>query len=532
MNRNKNLKVWQPLLFSLTMIAGVYLGYSMRDNMPGKSFFSIDKSSPLQEVMSLVQNKYVDDVKVNALSDTAIVAILSKLDPHSVFIPAAELQSVNEELAGNFYGIGIEYSILNDTVNVVNVLADGPSAKAGIQIGDKLIKVGDSLIAGTKITSTGIRALLKGDADSKVTVTLLRKGTIKSFTIVRGVIPVSSVDASYIIADSIGYIRLNKFSELTYREFMLSMEALQKQGLKSLILDLRGNGGGVLEQATAIADEFLDGDKLITYTEGVHSPKKEYRCMHPGAFEEGKLIVLADEGTASASEILIGALQDWDRAIIIGRRTFGKGLVQQQYDLSDGSALRLTIARYYTPIGRSIQRPYTDGDKAYYDEISNRFHDGEVLSADSVKNDTTKIFKTIHGKTVYGGGGITPDIFIPLDTSGFSSSVAAIYIKGIISDFAYLYYVQNKDRLNGYKTIAAFDKQFSFTEDDWQSFVTTVAKDSISVSNISPKEKSDIILRIRSSIAREIWHNEGFYETMNTDDDGVKKAIEIVTGRK
>jgi carboxyl-terminal processing protease len=524
----KNLKFLQPLLFSITMIVGVYLGYNMRDSMPGKSFFSIDKTSPLLQVMSLIQNKYVDDVKVNQLSDTAITAILTKLDPHSVFIPAAELQGVNEELAGNFYGIGIEFSILKDTINVLNVLPGGPSDKAGIQIGDKFIRVDDSLVAGIKITADGVRKLLKGDASSKVTVTLLRNGAIKSYTLIRGMIPVSSVDASYMIADSIGYIRLNKFSELTYREFMLSLEALQKQGLKSLILDLRGNGGGVLEQATAIADEFLDGDKLITYTEGLHSPKKEYRCMHPGAFEEGKLIVLADEGTASASEILMGALQDWDRATIIGRRSFGKGLVQQQYDLSDGSALRLTIARYYTPIGRSIQRSYADGDKAYYDEINNRFHNGEVLSLDSIKNDTTKTYKTMHGKTVYGGGGITPDVFIPFDTSDFSLSMSKIYLSGTIGDFAYMYYVQNKKRLSVYKTITDFDKQFLFTEDDWKLFTTAIAKDSIAVNNISPKEKAAITLRIKSSIAREIWRSEGFYETMNTGDDGINKALNIL----
>jgi carboxyl-terminal processing protease len=524
----KNSRIWQPLVLSITMVIGIYLGFTMRGNMPGRSFFSLDKSSPLLQVMSLIQNKYVDDVTMNKLSDTAIVAMLSKLDPHSVFIPAEELQNVNEELAGNFYGIGIEFSVIKDTINVLNVVPDGPSAKAGIQIGDKIIKVDDSLVAGIKIKSDDVRKLLKGNVESKVTVSVLRSGTIKPISIVRGMIPVSSVDASYIITDSIGYIRLNKFSELTYREFMLSLEALQKKGMKSLILDLRGNGGGVLDQATAIADEFLSGDKLITYTEGLHSPKKEYRCLHPGAFEEGKLIVLADEGSASASEILMGALQDWDRATIIGRRTFGKGLVQQQYDLSDGSALRLTIARYYTPIGRSIQRPYLNGGKAYYAEISDRFHDGEMSSVDSVKHDTTKVFKTMGGKVVYGGGGISPDIFIPLDTSNYSPAISIIYISGLVGDFGYTYYVQNKDRLSAYKTVADFDKQFVFTEADWQLFTATVAKDSINVNNITPKEKSNMVLRIKASIARELWRNEGYFETMNTDDDGVNKAIQIL----
>ncbi len=525
---NKKIQVWLPLLFSIAVVAGMLIGYRLRDTQPGKNFFSLEKSRPLQEVLNLINSKYVDEVKLNALSDSAIISILNKLDPHSVFIPADDLQSVNEDIAGKFFGIGIEFNIFDDTLHVLNVLPNGPSFVAGIKIGDKVVSVDDSVIAGKKISTDKIRKLLRGDIGTKVTVNIFRNGGLLPITITRGIIPVSSVDASYIIKDSTGYIRLNKFSQVTYREFMQSLEALQKQGLNKLILDLRGNGGGVLEEATAIADEFLAGDKLITYTEGKHFPKREYRCQREGLFEKGGLVVLADEGSASASEVLMGALQDWDRATIIGRRSFGKGLVQEQYDLSDGSALRLTIARYYTPIGRSIQRSYTNGQKAYYDEIGNRFHDGETSSADSVKNDTSKVYTTKNGKKVYGGGGITPDFFIPLDTAFYSSSAARIYSKGTIGNYAYLYYLKNQASLNAFKTPADYIKTFSFTEQDWQQFTLQAAKDSIVLSNVNAKEKANLITRIKSSIARQRWRNEGFYEMLNTQDDAIQKALEVL----
>lgn len=526
---NKKLQVWLPLLLSVTMIIGMILGYRMRDSMPGRNFFSLDRSYPLQEVLNLIRNKYVDQVKVNDLTDTAISAILDKLDPHSVFISAEKVEGVNEDIAGNFFGIGVEFDLLEDTINVINVVPDGPSFKAGIKTGDKFIKVNDSLIAGRKLSTEAIKKLLKAGGGSQVVVEILRNSELKKITITRGLIPVSSVDAAYMIKDDIGYIRLNKFSQLTYREFMEKLETLQKEGLKKLILDLRGNGGGVLDQATEVADEFLDGDKLITYTEGSHFPKKEYRCKRQGLFETGKLVVLSDEGTASASEILIGALQDWNRAIIIGRRTFGKGLVQEQYDLSDGSALRLTIARYYTPVGRSIQRSYSNGGKAYYDEITMRFHDGQVANADSVKNDTTKIFKTQDGKIVYGGGGITPDIFVSLDTSGSDEfTMSKLYYKGSIGEFAYKYYLRNKDKIKVYKNAAEFAENFTLTGDDWQLFKGQLQKDSISVENISQKEKNELVIRIKSSIARQEWRNDGYYHSINTQDEVMKKAMEII----
>lgn len=496
--------------------------------MPGKSFFYLEKRRPVQEIMDLIQNKYVDDVKIDALADTAIQAMLNKLDPHTVFIPAEKVEGINDDLAGKFSGIGVEFNIIDDTINVINVLKDGPSFKAGLQTGDKFLKANDSIVAGRKIDADRLGKLLRGERGSTVDITFLRGTEQKKVTITRDVILKTSLDASYMMGNGVGYIKLNRFSQQTYHEFMDALIALIKQGLQKLILDLRDNGGGILEEAVEIADEFLPGDKLITYTEGKHVAKKEYRCRREGQFEKGALVVLENEGTASASEVLIGALQDWDRAAIIGRRSFGKGLVQEQYELSDNSALRLTVARYYTPLGRSIQRSYTNGKKAYEDEFSNRFHDGETQSADSIKNDTSKIYKTPEGKKVYGAGGITPDYFVALDTSGFSITTARLYVRNTIGNFAYQFYLQNIQTLKNYKTPADFIKSFSLTDDNMKDFMTVAAKDSLNLSSITPKEKTDIINRIKSAIARQLWRTEGMVEVLNTDDNTIKKALEIV----
>ena len=521
-----------PLLFSVTMIVGMFFGYKMRDGMPGKSFFFAEKRRPVQEIMDLIKNRYVDDVEIEKLADTAIQAMLSKLDPHSVFIPADELQAVNEDLAGKFFGIGIEFNIFNDTLNVISVLKDGPAYKAGLVTGDKFMKIDDSLVAGNKTDADDYRKMLRGERGTEVTITYLRNSQKKQAVITRDAIPLISVDASYMMTKEIGYIRLNKFSSVTYREFMEALQPLKKAGLQKLILDLRGNGGGVLDQATEIADEFLEGDKLITYTEGKHVDKKEYRCRRAGQFEKGTLVVLADEGTASASEILIGALQDWDRATIIGRRTFGKGLVQEQFDLSDKSALRLTVARYYTPLGRSIQRSYSNGGKAYYDEITNRYHDTAAVFFDSVKNNSGKVYKTKGGKIVYAKGGIAPDHFIALDTSGFNKNSAIMYTKSTISGFAYNFYLQNQVLLRSFKTPNDFIKGFTLSEEDWKRFTEAAARDSVYINTASAKERSSLTNQIKSSIARQVWRTEGYFEVMNTSDEAIKKALEIMEATK
>lgn len=344
----------------------------------------------------------------------------------------------------------------------------------------------------------------------------------------RDIIPVSSVDASYMLDSLIGYIRLNKFSTQTYREFMMSLEDLKKRHMQKLILDLRGNGGGVLDDAVDIADEFLDGDKLITYTEGKHSPKKEYRCKRLGQFEKGELVVLTDEGTASASEILAGALQDWDRATIVGRRSFGKGLVQEQYDLSDRSALRLTIARYFTPSGRSIQRSYANGERAYYAEISKRYEDGELLTADSIKYDSSKLYKTHGGKTIYGGGGISPDFFVAADTGKLGFTVLKAYNKGLINDFGYKYYLANPSLRNRFTSIGAFSGSFTISDSDWKFFEQMSEKDSVNMTAITDAEKQYLVKMLKTSVARQLWRNQGYFEVSNADDKTVLKAKEIL----
>lgn len=524
----RKLRIWLPLLFSIVMILGMFMGYKMRDSIPGKSFFYTERRDPIGEITDLINKKYVDKVDINALADTAIQAMLAKLDPHSVYIPAAELQQVNEEIRGSFFGIGIEFTIINDSLHVINVVQGGPSDKAGIQTGDIIISAGDSAISGKKVSSDRIRNILRGPEGSLVKVKLVRNGKLQSTEIARAVIPITSVDVSYMIAPGTGYIRLNKFSSTTYREFMTALMALKKQNMTSLILDLRDNGGGVLEEAIEIADEFLDGDKLITYTEGLHTEKKEYRCRRLGQFETGKLIVLADEGTASASEVLLGALQDWDRATIVGRRSFGKGLVQEQYELSDHSALRLTIARYYTPIGRSIQRSYKNGSRKYFEEVENRFSDGEIVSADSVKNDTSKIFRSSKGKILYGSGGITPDVFVAGDTSKLSATTAKIYSRGTLNDFGYMYYRLHRDELNRYKTPSAFIHSFNISGDTWHYFESLAAKDSIPLDHITDKEKTLIEDVLKSSVARQLFRSEGFFEALNENDPAIKKSLELL----
>ena len=525
---NNKLKIWLPLLFSIVMIIGMFMGYKMRDAMPGKSFFSTQKPSSVQEILDLLNSRYVDSINLKSLSDTAIEAILSKLDPHSVYIPAEDLQQINEEIKGSFFGIGIEFNMLDDSLHIINVLEGGPSDKAGLKTGDVILKAGDSLISGRKITTERIRNILRGPEETNVLLTILRNGKKQVTEVGRGNIPIKTVDVAYMLDSTTGYIKLNKFSTQTYKEFMNGLLTLKKQGLKALVIDLRGNGGGVLDEAVEIADELLEGDKLITYTEGLHSPKKEFRCRRQGQFEQGKLVILADEGSASASEVLMGALQDWDRAIIVGRRSFGKGLVQEQYDLRNRAALRLTVARYYTPIGRSIQRSYRDGAKSYYSAISNRYTDGEMITADSVKNDTSKIFKSQKGKKLFGAGGISPDFFVAADTNKMSITIAKIYSRGTMADFGYRYYRDHQTAFTGYKNGLQFAQNFIVKDNEWKYFEALAAKDSITLNTVTPKEKTIIEQVLKSSLARQLFHTEGYYETVNENDNFIKKALEVL----
>ncbi|MDQ2718674.1 MAG: S41 family peptidase [Bacteroidota bacterium] len=526
--RNKKLQVWLPLILSICMVAGMFAGYRIRGNMPNTGVFSTEKQKPVQEVLDLINRKYVDNENVDSLGAIAIQTVLSRLDPHSVYLPAQELKDINEDLEGVFYGIGVEFNILNDTTNVVNVLAGGPADKAGLQVGDQFLKVGDSLIAGNHITGEKLKTLLRGSGGSRADITLLRDGKQIKINITRGAIPLYSLDASYMITDTTGYIRLNKFSETTYKEFMQAMQKLQKKGLKNLILDLRDNGGGILTEATHIADEFLSDDKLITYTEGAHSPKKEYRCDKEGVFETGKLIVLANEGTASASEILIGALQDWDRATIVGRRSFGKGLVQEQYELGDGSGLRLTVARYYTPLGRSIQKSYKNGNEDYNKDLLNRFKNGEMNSADSIKHTDEKKYATKAGKTLYDGGGITPDIFVAYDTASFDKALMKAFMSGTINKFIYLNYLRNEKEFKSYASPEIFAQKYVVDEGTLNNLKLYAQKDSIHFNLNNAEEKALLSKQIKVLTARQIWRTQGFYEVNNNYDEGVKKALELM----
>jgi carboxyl-terminal processing protease len=525
---NKKLQIWLPLLLSMVMIAGMFIGYRIKENMPGRGFFYIQKKTPVQEVISLIENKYVDDVKTDSIANNAIEVMLTQLDPHSVFIPASQLQQLKEELAGEFYGIGVEYKVLNDTINVLNVLKDGPSEKAGLQLGDQILQVGDSIVTGVNVTTAKIRRYLRGSGGTKIKLIILRNGKKSLITIVRGMIPLYSLDAAYMINDKTGYLRFNKFSETTYKEFMQATEKLKNQGMQNMILDFRDNGGGILTEATDIADEFLSGNKLITYTEGKHSKKKEYLCKREGIFENGKVVVLANDGTASASEVLIGALQDWDRATVIGRRTFGKGLVQEQFELSDGSGIRLTISRYFTPLGRSIQKSYSEGSEAYRDELDSRYRHGEGLFADSIKHYNSKAFKTKDGKIVYSGGGITPDVFVAVDTTGYNGELNKAIVKGTINDFVYRNYLYNRTQFAVYKSPLDFEKNYSIDEQTWRNLTNYAIKDSVDLTLLGTKEKQALTKQIKLSTARQIWKSEGLFKVSNANDPVIKKALEVL----
>lgn len=520
------MKVWLPLLFALVLTAGMYLGFKLRGETTSAVFFQNTKKNGLQEVYDLIRSRYVDDVDQDSLSNAVIGDVLAHLDPHSVYFPPVDVAGANEELIGNFQGIGVEFQLFSDTVNVLNVIENGPSFKAGLQVGDKIILVNDTAkITGKNIKADDVRKLLRGPGGTKVNVTIIRGAETKKVTITRGIIPLPSLDVAYMLTPETGFMRLNKFSESTYQEFMFNLEGLQKKGMTKLILDLRGNGGGYMSEAVAIADQFLSDNKLIVYTQGSKTPRQDYNSKLDGLFETGKLVVLVDETSASASEILAGALQDWDRATIIGRRTFGKGLVQQPFQLSDGGMLRLTIARYYTPLGRNIQKPYNKGKEQYEEDLIERLHNGELVKADTT-TPKGKAYKTPKGHTVYGGGGITPDIFVPFDTSSQPRQIINLYLKGTVSSFVYNYYINNKSFFAQFATPDAFAKQYQPGAKEWDAIAGFARKDSIELKDISPKSKADFLLTLKAYLARQIWRTEGYYEVMNQQDPMIKKALE------
>lgn len=525
----KKFNVFIPLLFAIVLIVGIYWGFRLREHQGYKFRFS-GKSSVIRQILNLTELKYVDSIQIKDLRSDAIQGILNHLDPHSVYIPPSRLAEVNAEMNGSFQGIGVAFTILRDTLNVTQVIPGGPSQSVGLKIGDKIIRVNDSLIAGVNITANKIKRLLRGQQGTKVRVKIFRNGEILPFTIERGVIPLYSIDAAYMIAPGTGYIRINRFAASTYGEFMDAIMGLKKNGLKRLIIDLRENPGGYMKAAVNIADEFLSGQKLVVYTKGKSYPRQDYTSGKTGVFEDGPLAVLVDGRSASASEILAGAIQDWDRGTVIGRRTFGKGLVQEQYHLSNDGALRLTVARYYLPSGRCIQKPYKHRMKNYDEDLMNRFEHGELSSADSIHfSDTTHYYTKVGHRRVYGGGGIMPDVFIPIDTTKMTDIIMSLYAGNILYNFAYTYYSQHKTDFFRYKTADTFVKDEKISPGILKAFKQFAQQQGIShVDKLNSSDLQYIKLRIKALIARERWQEEGYYQVMNTQDQAVQKAIEVL----
>ena len=488
-------------------------------------------NTKFNEVFNYVNNLYVDNVNAEELTDAAIVAMLEKLDPHSTYITKEDVNDANSAINGSFVGIGIRFQIVKDTLVVVATIPGGPSEKLGVKPGDKIVKVDQENIAGIGIKNAQVREKLMGELGSKVKVEILRENVQKAidFLIVRATIPIHSVDASYMITPEIGYIKLNSFSRSTQTEVQESLEKLKAQGMKHLIFDLQGNGGGLLDQAQKIADEFLSGNKLIVYSEGKSQPRRNLTASKKGLWEDGNLIVLTDEYSASASEIVSGAIQDWDRGLIVGRRSYGKGLVQRPIDLSDGSQIRLTIARYFTPSGRFIQKPYAD-PAAYKKDLTQRYLNGEFTNLDSIKLPDSLKYETLETKrTVYAGGGIMPDIFVPLDTTDLTDYYRSISRNGHINNFTFQFVNSNRERLmKEYPTFDSFKTNFTVTESFSQDFLAYIAQqDSALIFNQEEfnTSKKLIDLRIKAIIAQDLWGTAEFYELFNQSNEIVQRAV-------
>jgi carboxyl-terminal processing protease len=526
--------VWLPLLCSLVLILGMILGFNLRDTLRLKRDIgaAVQRNDRLEEIIDLINEKYVDSINSNSLYKDAVDGILKSLDPHTAYIPADELQGINDDLEGGFSGIGIEFSILRDTIEVTSVIEDGPAKHAGIEIGDQVIKVGDSLVAGKGITSDDIVHLLKGKQNTNVAITIKRPASnnVKRLILTRDIIPIYSVDASIMVDAVTGYIKISRFSATTYTEFTAALKKLKSKGATQLIIDLRGNPGGYVDAATSITDDFLDSNKLIVYTKGIHAPKTEYRAGEKGQFEKGKLTILVDESSASASEILAGAIQDWDRGLIIGRRTFGKGLVQEQYDLPDGAALRLTISRYYTPSGRSIQRSFANGKDAYREDYEKRFESGELTVADTtVPTDTNKYYTSAH-RVVYSGGGIKPDVYVPYDTSLLSGSLLNMVYSEELKTAIWDYFIRNREHLK-FKNITDFSESFNAQEQVASNYITLLKPDSRKgvLKELSrPFYDNYLKQQIKAQMARFLFQENGYYTISLKYDETVNKALEIM----
>jgi carboxyl-terminal processing protease len=538
MNKRNLLLVF---IVFISIIAGLVLGNMLsnrskiRDIGSLRGLFSGAGSNKIEEVLSMIDGKYVDSTDVNEMTEEAIADLIAKLDPHSVYVPASDLEAVNSQLESSFSGIGVQFNIQNDTIMIVSVISGGPSEKVGLQAGDRIVMVNDTAFVGKKINNEKVMKKLRGPKDTKVKLGVKRYGTkeVLKYTVTRGEIPVNSVDVAYIITPGVGFIKVNKFAEDTYSEFLNAIADLRAKGAKKYIIDLRENSGGLMDQAINMINEFLPKGQLIVYSEGKAYKRFDARADGKGSCIGAPVVVLIDEFSASASEIFAGAIQDNDRGSIIGRRSFGKGLVQQQYQLSDGSALRLTVARYYTPSGRSIQKPYVKGKADDYEnDIMNRYLHGEFDSKDSIHVADSLKFKTLKGRVVYGGGGIMPDIFVPRDTSEYTNYLSKSLNYGYLYQFAFKYTDTNRKKLSTFKSWQAMEQYLNGQNllSEFTAFATTKG---LKPNNREIAISKRLILnQIESYITRNTLGDNGFYPLFFRDDKTVLKALEVISKTK
>lgn len=530
MTNNKNR--FLPLILALCLVAGIGIGTFYANHFSGNKLGIINTSSnKLNALLRIVEDQYVDTVKMNELVEEAMPLILSELDPHSSYIPAKDLEEVNASLKGHFSGIGIQFTIQEDTIHVNSVIQGGPSEKVGLMAGDRIVEVDDTAFVGKIVNNNSAMSKLKGPKGSEVKLGIFRPGEkdILHYTIIRGDIPVKSVDAAYMLNDKFGYIKVNKFGETTYPELLIALAQLNQKDCSGLVIDLRGNTGGYMAAAIQMVNEFLPNNRLIVYTEGRKSPRENYSSNGTGSSQTLPLVVLVDEGSASASEIFAGAIQDNDRGTIIGRRSFGKGLVQQPIEFSDGSAIRLTIARYYTPSGRCIQKPYVKGqDEAYEMDLLTRYEHGEFFSADSIKQNTDEVYYTVLGRKVYGGGGIMPDYFVPQDTIGMTSYFKMAATRGLIIRFAFEYTDHNRSKLQGYQTVDALEDYLK-SQNMLEKFASFAEKKGLKRRNILMyKSKRLFEEHLYGNIIYNMLGMESYLEYLNRTDNAVLKALEVL----